>query len=87
MTLRTANRIYLHRTATVEEALALAPQALGLPDDASTPARIEAWLEYALAMYRDHQRMRAYEELAMHDADRLADVKADTRAAIDADLL
>jgi len=85
--LRGMSRIYANRTAAAEEALGLAPEAFDLPDDASTPARIEAWLEYALAMYRDQQRMRAYEELAAHDADRIADVKAGTRAAIDAGLL
>lgn len=85
--LRNMSRVYANRTATVEEALALAPEAFELPENASTPARMEAWLEYALGLYREQQRLRAYEELAAHDQERIADVKAGTRAAIDAGLL
>lgn len=69
-------RIYAKRTPLAAEMLELAPAALNLPVDASTPARMEAWLVYARTAYQREVRARAYEELADLEQERLAAIQA-----------
>lgn len=76
-----ATRVYANRTDLVEEMLELAPEALGVADDASTPVRIEAWLAFAKEMFEEQRRLRAYADLADLEAERLAVVHAANVAA------
>lgn len=76
-----ATRVYANRTELVDEMLALAPEALGVAEDASTPVRIEAWLAFAKEMFAEQRRLRAYGELADVEAERLAAVHAANVAA------
>lgn len=69
-------RVYANRTPLMDEMLDLAPEALELSDDASTPARMEAWLAYARAAYHRELRSRAYGELADLEQERLAAIRA-----------
>ena len=77
-------RVYANRTPLVEEMLELAPDALGVDVDASTPVRIEAWLAYARELFERERRLRAYAELADVEEERVAAVHAaNLRAAAD----
>jgi len=80
-------RVYANRTGLVDEMLELAPAALGLDADASTPARIEAWLAYARAAFEEERRVRAYAELADLEAERVAAVRAAAVGAADDGIL
>lgn len=81
------SRVYANRTAAIDEALELAPSMFGLPDSASTPQRLEAWIEYAVALYRREQRIQSYGELADIEEERRVVVRAATRLAIEDGLL
>ena len=60
-------RLYANRTSVLETALSRASE-LGLPEGASEPKRLEAWVEYGLQRFEEDQRLEqrvaAYEELA-----------------------
>ncbi|MGA0121885.1 MAG: hypothetical protein ACO3KD_02600 [Gaiellales bacterium] len=70
------SRVYANRTPLVDEMIERAPEALGLEPDASTPARLEAWLAYARAAFEAERRARAYADLADLEAERLAVIHA-----------
>jgi hypothetical protein len=77
-------RVYANRTPLMDEMLELAPDALGLAEDASTPVRLEAWLAYARDLFERERRTRAYAELADLEDERVAAVRAaNLRAAAD----
>lgn len=79
-----ASRLYIHKTPAVERALALVGGVTGLPDDASVPQKLEAWLAFSTAHVEDElayaARVEAYEELAQVEG-RRARVKRNTREA------
>ena len=86
-----ANRLYTHRTATIERALELAPKALpDIGEKASVPKRLEAWISYAVghweAEHAYNERLLAYEELAAVPG-RRERVRRNTRAAAKRGLL
>jgi hypothetical protein len=79
-----ASRLYIHNTPAVERALALVGAVTGVPDDASVPRKLEAWLAFSTDHVEDElayaARVEAYEELARVEG-RRDRVKRNTREA------
>ena len=63
-----SNRLYIHRTPSVERALSLVTEVAGVADTASVPQKLEAWIAFSTHHVEDEiayeARVEAYEELA-----------------------
>ena len=85
-----SERLYIHRTPAVERVLSLASDMLDVPESASVPRKLEAWINYTAERaeseraYQD--RLTAYEELARAPG-RRERVKRNSRGAAKSGLL
>lgn len=82
-----ASRVYVNRTEFVDEMLALAPGALGLPEDAPASVRIEAWLVFAKTTFDGQRPQRTHTESSDVEDERLTAVRAANVAAAATGLL
>lgn len=79
------NRTYARNTPELEQALAAAPEAQLVEEDASQAERVTAWVEYGYHRWQGDQlrqaKIEAYRQIASEEG-RSEDIRASLAAAV-----